>query len=735
MDNEPIQKKELQLNHVKNRLLILSPSVKAGMEREAKKTDFEALEDKSIGKGGFGCVWKVRHKITKKVYAIKVINKDSIIKQNLIEQTNREIEIMYKLDHPHIIKLYNHYEDDEDFCLVMQYASKGQLYNQIKRLKRLDQKTAAQYMREIISAVKYLHTRNPPIIHRDIKPENILLDSDGRCKLADFGWSNFEEKNKQRETYCGTPEYLAPEMINKSGHDETVDIWSLGVLLFELLTGKTPFNFKGDRNQLYNSIKTLKINWTDDFPPLAKDLISKILRLKPSDRLSLDQISKHPWFVQIPEIKPVLKEYNYTEKEKIMSHLIHSQNTLNNTMSHEHNNEKKNHSILNTKNKETENNLKEIDNINLNEKNNNNINIKTNGLLINQKNKMIIDKLQYEKEQKELNLLKEEIEKKDKIITELRNKIEKSSNQVSSLKVKNQETENIYNELDEKSNELMKYQSDYKLLKIDYEQSQKEINSLKKKNEELYNKYIEIENKNQTLENQLSTLEQSKQQEIEYLNQKIKKYEDEYLGSESNTNSSNNTEKIIKLTSDNINELNIYTKKNFEFISNKILNNEKAECEFRKNLSMEVEKKLNSLIKDFKLIEDKISDENNKIIKKQLDEKIKKNDELIKSIDWYKNQLTQLIEYKNKYLQNEEKLKDIDQQIKINEHARNVAEEKYKNLNNLYKLQEDKINSLKIAKNIYKNAVNDSEKIFEKYSNGKKLKELINFKNNFLDPE
>jgi hypothetical protein len=348
---------------------------------------------------------------------------------------------------------------------------------------------------------------------------------------------------------------------------------------------------------------------------------------------------------------------------------------------------------------------------------------------------MIIDKLQYEKEQKELNLLKEEIEKKDKIITELRNKIEKSSNQVSSLKVKNQETENIYNELDEKSNELMKYQSDYKLLKIDYEQSQKEINSLKKKNEELYNKYIEIENKNQTLENQLSTLEQSKQQEIEYLNQKIKKYEDEYLGSESTTNSSNNTEKIIKLTSDNINELNIYTKKNFELISNKILNNEKAECEFRKNLSMEVEKKLNLLIKDFKLIGEKISDENNKIIKKQLDEKIKKNDELIKSIDWYKNQLTQLVEYKNKYLQNEEKLKDIDQQIKINEHARNVAEEKYKNLNNLYKLQEDKINSLKIAKNIYKNAVNDSEKIFEKYSNGKKLKELINFKNNFLDPE
>ena len=125
------------LNKVKHRLLILSPAVEAGLEREACKSDFESLEDKSIGKGGFGSVWKVRHKITKKVYAIKVINKENIIKQNMVSQTNREIEIMYKLDHPHIIKLYSHFEDDEDFCIIMQYASRGQVYNLIRRLKRL----------------------------------------------------------------------------------------------------------------------------------------------------------------------------------------------------------------------------------------------------------------------------------------------------------------------------------------------------------------------------------------------------------------------------------------------------------------------------------------------------------------------------------------------------------------------------------------------------------------------
>ena len=269
------QTKKPILNKVKKRLLILSPAVAAGLEREACKTDFESLEDKSIGKGGFGSVWKVRHKITKQIFAIKVINKESIEKQKMVEQTNREIEIMYKLDHPHIIKLYSHFEDDEDFCLIMQIASKGQLYSIIKRLKRLDQRTAAQYMREVISAVKYLHTRTPPIIHRDIKPENILLDQEGRCKLADFGWSNFDEGGKFRDTYCGTPEYLAPEMITKSGHNESVDIWALGVLIFEMLTGRTPFNFTGDRIQLFNNIKTLRIVWTDDFPQLAKDLVGR----------------------------------------------------------------------------------------------------------------------------------------------------------------------------------------------------------------------------------------------------------------------------------------------------------------------------------------------------------------------------------------------------------------------------------------------------------------------------
>jgi hypothetical protein len=109
--------KEIKLNNVKNRLLILSPTVKEGLERESNKDDFEALEDSALGKGGFGHVWKVRHKVTGKIYAIKVINKDYIRKKHDSHHINRKIEILYKVDHPHIIKLYNHYEDDVNaFC-------------------------------------------------------------------------------------------------------------------------------------------------------------------------------------------------------------------------------------------------------------------------------------------------------------------------------------------------------------------------------------------------------------------------------------------------------------------------------------------------------------------------------------------------------------------------------------------------------------------------------------------
>jgi serine/threonine protein kinase len=136
---------------------------------------------------------------------------------------------------------------------------------------------------------------NPPIIHRDIKPENILIDKNGFVKLTDFGWSNYVNSNEIRSTYCGTPLYLAPEMIKEIGHDEHLDIWCIGVLIFELLTGEVPFKGE-DLKSLNNNILNLKISWTKDINSVAKNLISKILKPDPKDRISLVEMLQHPFF-------------------------------------------------------------------------------------------------------------------------------------------------------------------------------------------------------------------------------------------------------------------------------------------------------------------------------------------------------------------------------------------------------------------------------------------------------
>ena len=181
--NKPTNENNIYINNVRNRILSLSPTVKAGIERECTKDDFYSEDNKEIGRGGYSHVWKVSHKNTGKIYVIKLMSKQKIIKEKIGEQINREVEIMYKLNHPHIIKLINHFEDDQNVYLIMELGAKGHLFSYLKKFSHgLDQMRAAQYMREVISAIKYLHSLNPPIIHRDIKPENILLDSNGRCK-------------------------------------------------------------------------------------------------------------------------------------------------------------------------------------------------------------------------------------------------------------------------------------------------------------------------------------------------------------------------------------------------------------------------------------------------------------------------------------------------------------------------------------------------------------------------
>ena len=132
-----------KVNNVKARMLFLSPSVMAGEERECRKDDFESLANSNIGVGGFGKVYKVRHKVSKNVFAIKVINKKKILEHDLVEQIKLEVRIMYKLNHDHVLKLYNHYEDDDNFYLILQYCAKGQIYSLLKKEGRFSEKMAA----------------------------------------------------------------------------------------------------------------------------------------------------------------------------------------------------------------------------------------------------------------------------------------------------------------------------------------------------------------------------------------------------------------------------------------------------------------------------------------------------------------------------------------------------------------------------------------------------------------
>lgn len=282
------------INKVKNRFLPLSEAVAQGLEPEPKIEDFELI--KRLGEGSFGVVNLMVHKITKAQYAIKIINKRN--KTNIEEKPYfiREIEIMYKVHHPNVVRLYGHFEDDNYCYFIMEYITKGNIFNLIPkdRTKRLSTSLVASIMKDVISAVYFLHNMATPIIHRDIKPENVLLDDHKVGKLTDFGWSNYSE-GQNRTTVCGTPIYLAPEIVNESGHNEKVDLWCIGVLLFELATGNVPF-IGNDFEQLKENIRLMKIEWPRDINSDAKDLIKKILKYNPNDRIGLVEMLSHPFF-------------------------------------------------------------------------------------------------------------------------------------------------------------------------------------------------------------------------------------------------------------------------------------------------------------------------------------------------------------------------------------------------------------------------------------------------------
>lgn len=254
--------------------------------------DFEI--GKPLGRGKFGKVYLARERRTKYIVALKVLSKSQLLKSGVEHQLRREIEIQAHLRHRHILRMYGYFYDNKNIYLILEYSPGGELYKKLTAKGRFSERTSARFISDLSHAMKYCHSKH--VIHRDIKPENLLLGAKNDVKIADFGWS-VHAPTSRRNTLCGTLDYLPPEMVEGREHDEQVDTWALGVLLYEFLVGVPPFETES-HSATYRRIQRVDIRWPTNMSDDAKDLIGKLLKKDPRQRLPLECIPKHPFVLR-----------------------------------------------------------------------------------------------------------------------------------------------------------------------------------------------------------------------------------------------------------------------------------------------------------------------------------------------------------------------------------------------------------------------------------------------------
>ena len=283
--------------------LAVNSELIVGCNRNSQKDSYKIME--KLGEGSYGTVWKVKQRKTNLIRAMKKITKNTNSKSETVNEIINEIELLKKLDHPNIVKIFEFFIEPDGYYLITEYCGGGELFDAIKKNGCFTEPVAANIMYQIFNAINYCHQTNN-IIHRDLKPENILIvnkdESTGfyNVKIIDFGTAKIYEKNKNLNKIIGSSYYIAPEVLLKN-YNEKCDIWSCGVILYILLSGRAPFTGQRDGDVL-QKIKQghydLKRKPFDKISVEAKDLIKKCLEMNKNRRISAKDALNHPWFAK-----------------------------------------------------------------------------------------------------------------------------------------------------------------------------------------------------------------------------------------------------------------------------------------------------------------------------------------------------------------------------------------------------------------------------------------------------
>jgi len=285
--------------------------------KKVTKDDFELLN--VIGKGSFGKVMQVKKKDSGQIFAMKVLRKEAIIARKQVAHTRAEKSILQKIQHPFIVRLHYAFQTKDKLYMILDYINGGELFYHLKKEGRFSEPRVKFYAAEITCAMAHLHSLG--IVYRDLKPENILLDNTGNICITDFGLSKEVKPTEGTHTFCGTPEYLAPEVLKGQGHGTAVDWWSLGTLIYEMLTGLPPF-YSQNINIMYQKILNGELRFPSYVSADAQALLEGLLTRDPDKRLGSSkegaaEVKRHPFFKDIDWEKLEKKDIEAPFKPKV----------------------------------------------------------------------------------------------------------------------------------------------------------------------------------------------------------------------------------------------------------------------------------------------------------------------------------------------------------------------------------------------------------------------------------